>query len=377
MLDFKHKAIELLNEADVKVNGDRPWDIQVHNEQVYERVLRGGTLAFGEAYMDGWFDIERLDLFFEKVFKAKLDEKIQPKTLLLYYLKSLIFNPHMNKKSSFKVGQQHYDVGNDLYKIMLDKRLTYTCAYWDAFQELPAAKDLDTAQEHKLEMVCRKIGLKKGDKILDIGCGWGSFMIYAAEKYGVECTGITVSKEQAKYIDEAKGDLPIEVRVQDYRDIQGMYDHIVSLGMFEHVGYKNYRTYMKVVHDHLKDNGLFLLQTIGGNVSTTKVDPWMEKYIFPNSMLPSMAQIAKAAEKLFVMEDWHNIGVHYDTTLMSWYENFVRGWPQLKGKYSERFYRMWIFYLLSSAASFRIRMHQVWQIVFSKHGVEGGYKSLR
>jgi len=377
MLDFKQKAIEILKQADIQINGNRPWDIKVYNENVYERVLRGGTLAFGEAYMDGWFDIPQLDLFFEKVFNAKLDEKIQPKKLILYYLKSLIFNPQKNKKSSFKVGEEHYDVGNDLYKIMLDKRMTYSCAYWDRFQNLPPAKNLDEAQEHKLDMICQKLGLKKGDKILDVGCGWGSFMIYAAEKYGVECTGITISREQKKYIDSIKQDLPIEVYLKDYRDIKGKFDHIISIGMFEHVGYKNYKTFMKIMHNCLKDDGLFLLHTIGSNVSTTKVDPWIEKYIFPNSMLPSLAQISKAAEKLFVIEDIHNIGAHYDKTLMCWYDNFVKGWPKIKDKYSERFYRMWIFYLLSSAALFRVRINQVWQIVFSKNGVKGGYKSLR
>jgi len=376
MFDFKKKAASLLEKADIKINGDREWDIQVHNEEAYERVFRGGTIAFGETYMDGWWDVKNLELFFEKVFTAKLDEQIKPVKLIPYYLKSLIINPQKGRRS-YEVGKTHYDIGNDLYKRMLDKRMTYTCAYWDSFQELPRAKTLDEAQEHKLEMVCRKIGLKKGDKVLDIGCGWGSFIRYAAEKYGAECVGITVSKEQVKYGNETKGDLPIEFRYQDYRDINEKFDHIVSLGMFEHVGVKNYRTYMEVVHRCLKKDGLFLLQTIGSPVSRNSVDPWIEKYIFPNSMLPSMAQIAKASENLFIIEDWHNFGYQYYLTLMAWYENFVKAWPELKEHYDERFYRMWVFYLLSSAAAFSIRYQQLWQIVFSKEGVKGGYKSLR
>ena len=375
MLDFKKKAQEILDIAGIKINGDKPWDIKVYNEDVYERVLKGGTLAFGESYMDGWWDVEDLELFFEKVLKAKLDEKINKWSLLPYYLKSLIINPQ--KKRSYEVGKAHYDIGNDLYKNMLDKRMTYTCAYWDSFQELPEAKNLDEAQEHKLEMVCRKLGLKKGDRVLDIGCGWGSFIIYAAEKYGVECVGVTVSKEQVKYGNEIKGNLPVEFRYQDYREINEKFDHIVSLGMFEHVGYKNYRTYMEVVNRCLKDDGLFLLQTIGSPVSVYSVDPWIEKYIFPNSMLPSLAQISKACENLFVIEDVHNFGYQYYLTLMAWYENFINAWPKLKKNYDERFFRMWKFYLLSSAAGFSIRMHQLWQIVFSKDGVKGGYKSIR
>jgi len=376
LFDFKKKAASLLESAGIRINGNEPWDIQVHNEELYERALRGGTVAFGESYMDGWWDVEDLELFFEKVLTANLDEKIQPLGLLPYYLKSVITNPQKGIRS-YKVGEAHYDIGNDLYRRMLDRRMAYTCAYWEPFQELPAAKTLDEAQEHKLEMICRKIGLKKGDRVLDIGCGWGSFIRYAAEKHGVECVGISVSKEQVKHGNETRGDLPIEFRYQDYREVNETFDHIVSLGMFEHVGVKNYRHYMEVVHRCLKKDGLFLLQTIGNPVSRRATDPWIDKYIFPNSMLPSMAQIAKASEKLFVIEDWHNFGYQYYLTLMAWYENFLRAWPELKGRYDQRFYRMWIFYLLSSAATFSTRINQVWQIVFSREGVKGGYKSLR
>ena len=295
--------------------------------------------------------------------------------MLPYILKSTVLNPQKGNRS-FKVADVHYDIGNDLYSLMLDKRMTYTCGYWDNFDNLPKAADLDTAQENKLDMVCQKIGLKAGDKVLDIGCGWGSFIRYAAEKYGAHCVGISISKEQVKHGNETKGDLPIEFRLQDYRKINEKFDYIISIGMFEHVGYKNYKRYMRVAHKNLKDDGLFLLHTIGCNVSAKTTDPWIHKYIFPNSMLPSAAQVSKAIEKLFVIEDWHNFGIHYDYTLMAWYENFKKGWPQLKEKYGERFYRMWEFYLLSSAATFRTRENQVWQIVLSKNGKKGGYKRM-
>ncbi len=375
MLSFKEKAAALLKNADIEINGKKPWDIQVTNENFYERTFKSGALGFGEAYMDGWWSVERLDEMLTKIFKADLEDEIKPIAMLPYVLKASLMNTQKGKRA-FKVGQVHYDVGNDLYKKMLDKRMTYTCGYWDSYGKLKKANNLDEAQENKLDMVCQKLGLKAGDKVLDIGCGWGSFMRYAAEKYGVSCVGVSVSKEQVKLGNETRGDLPIEFRLQDYHDINEKFDHIVSIGMFEHVGYKNYRTYMKIVKKNLKDNGLFLLHTIGCNVSTKMTNPWIQKYIFPNSMLPSAVQISKAVEKLFVIEDWHNFSIQYDYTLMAWYKNFKEAWPQIKDKYGDRFYRMWEFYLLSSAASFRARHNQVWQIVLSKRGKEDGYNRI-
>ena len=376
MLSFRDKAAALLETAGIAINGKNPWDIRIHDERFFERTLRGGSVAFGEAYMDDWWGVEELDAFFTRIFEARLDEKVQPMALFPHYLKALLRNPQKGKRA-YKVGEVHYDVGNELYAAMLDRRMTYTCGYWDRFQELPEAQTLDQAQEHKLEMICRKVGLKEGDKVLDIGCGWGSFIRYAAEKYGARCVGISISKEQVRHGNETRGDLPIEFRLQDYRDMNETFDHIVSVGMFEHVGYKNYRTYMRSVCRNLNENGNFLLHTIGTNVSTFSADPWITKYIFPNSMLPSAAQISKAVENIFIIEDWHNFGPHYDRTLMAWYENFQQAWPELKDRYDDRFYRMWEFYLLASAAAFRSRTNQLWQIVLTKNGARGGYKSLR
>ena len=368
MLSFKEKGIAILNKAGIKVNGNNPWDIQVHNEKLYERVFRGGSLAFGESYMDGWWSVESLDQFFTKIFNNSLENNIKTYRLFLYHLKSILLNPQKGK-GSMKVAEVHYNIGNDLYSCMLDKRMVYTCGYWDKYKNLPPARNLDEAQEHKLDMVCQKIGLKKGDKVLDIGCGWGSFTHYAAEKYGAKCVGITISKEQLKYANKMKGDLPIEYRLEDYRDIDEKFDCIVSLGMFEHVGYKNYKTYMKTMYKNLKEDGLFLLQTIGSNVSVKHTDPWINKYIFPNSMLPSATQITKSIENLFSIEDWHNYGVQYDYTIMQWYKNFKKSWPQMKDKYDEQFYKMWEYYLLSSAATFRSKRSKLWQIVLSKQGI--------
>jgi len=285
-------------------------------------------------------------------------------------LKAKLIN-EQTKERSLIVGEQHYDLGNDLYELMLDNYMIYSCGYWKN------ATNLNEAQEAKLDLICRKLRLKPGMTVLDIGCGWGGFAKYAAEHYDVKVTGVTISKEQAKYAQEFCKGLPVTILVKDYRDVKEAFDRVVSIGMFEHVGYKNYREFMEVSNHCLKDNGLSLLHTIGSNTTVTSGDPWILKYIFPNSMLPSICQIANAFEGLFIMEDWHNFGADYDKTLMAWHERFTKNWDKVKEKYGERFYRMWNYYLLSCAALFRARQAQLWQIVLSKKGVPGGYKSIR
>jgi len=371
MKNTQHIVEELLDLADIRLNGDRPWDIHVHDKRLFARVLREGSLGFGESYMDGWWDAEQLDALISRILAAKLERHVQnnPK-FLLYVAKSWLLNAGSSRRAH-EIGEKHYDIGNNLYAKMLDPRMVYTCGYWKD------ATNLATAQEAKLDLVCKKIGLQRGDTVLDIGCGWGSFAKYAAERYGAHVIGVTVSKEQATLAKKLCEGLPVDIRVQDYREVTGTFDHVISLGMFEHVGYKNYRTYMRMVKRVLKPNGLFLLHTIGGNISDTITDPWIDKYIFPGSMLPSVKQIASASEGLFVLEDWHNFGTDYDKTLLAWFHQFDLHWPELKTDYDERFYRMWKYYLLSSAGSFRCRGNQLWQIVLSPQGVRGGYKSIR
>ncbi|MFA6160623.1 MAG: cyclopropane fatty acyl phospholipid synthase [Patescibacteria group bacterium] len=369
--NLRQSVESILQDTDVQINGSRPWDIKVKDERFYARVLAHGTLGFGESYMDGWWECDRIDELVSRLLRSDVRSKLKPNFTLV---KNAILARALNLQSgrrAFKIGEAHYDIGNDLYRAMLDRRMVYTCGYWIN------SSDLNQAQEAKLDLVCRKIGLKPGQKVLDIGCGWGSFAKFASEKYGVQVVGITVSKEQVKLAQESCAGLPIEIRLQDYRDVNEKFDHIVSLGMFEHVGVKNYRTYFEVVQRCLKDDGLFLLHTIGGNRSGNTTDPWIGKYIFPNSMLPSAQQIAKASEGLFVMEDWHNFSTDYDKTLMSWFNNFDSHWDELKTKYNERFYRMWKFYLLACAGTFRARQNQLWQIVYSKDGLKNGYASVR
>ena len=353
---------ELLTLAEVEVNGSHPWDIQVHDQRLYDRVLRDGSLGLGEAYMDGWWDAGALDEFINRVLRAHLDEKVvNERRLLFQALRARLFNRQSSARA-YEIARKHYDLGNDLYQAMLDKRLNYTCGYWKN------AQNLDEAQEAKLELVCKKIGVYKGMHILELGCGFGSFAKYAAEKYGAEVLGVTVSKEQVALGSELCRGLPVELRLQDYREVEGTFDAVISIGMMEHVGYKNYSTYMDVVDRCLKKDGVAFIHTIGGNNSITTGEPWTDKYIFPNGMLPSIAQLGKAMEGRFVMEDWQNFGPYYDPTLMAWHANFEKAWPDLKDHYDERFHRMWRYYLLSSAGGFRARNSQLWQIVLTRQG---------
>lgn len=353
---------DLFKEAGIEVYGTDPWDIQVRDSRFYERVLRETSLGLGESYMDGWWDVESIDGMIDRMLRANLDRRVRGNLRTrLPALLGIITN-RQSPARAFEVGRDHYDLGNDLYSAMLDRRLNYTCAYWKN------AMNLDEAQEAKLDLVCRKIGLKPGMSVLELGCGWGSFAKYAAEKYGASVLGVTVSKEQVALGSELVKGLPVEIRLQDYREVQGRFDRVISIGIMEHVGYKNYRSYMEVVHRTLKPDGVGFIHTIGGNYSLTAGDPWSDKYIFPNGMLPSIVQLGDAMEGLFVMEDWHNFGPDYERTLLAWYDNFEAAWPELSKKYSERFHRMWRYYLLTSAGTFRSRSQQLWQIVFTPIG---------
>jgi len=353
---------ELFESAGIQPNGKNPWDIQVHNPHFYELVLRDTTLGLGESYMDGWWDCKAIDEFIARTLLARLDVKIKGNWKILFnMMRARLFNLQSRSKA-YEIGERHYDLGNDLYRAMLDKRLNYTCAYWKN------AKTLDEAQEAKLELVCRKINIKPGMNILELGCGWGSFAKYAAEKYGAQVLGVTVSKEQVALGMELCRGLPVELRLQDYREVQGKYDAVISIGIMEHVGPKNYRTYMKIVDRCLKEDGIAFIHTIGRNYSTTAGESWTNKYIFPNGVLPSITQLGAATENIFVMEDWHNFGPYYDRTLMAWHANFEKAWPELKHKYDERFHRMWRYYLLCSAGGFRSRNNQLWQIVMTRQG---------
>lgn len=367
---FQDRLQTLLSDADVRIGGGRAWDLQLNDPRVASRLLARGSLGLGESYMDGWWDAASLDGFLFHLLDARLDQRTHSLAEIWDGLRAHLLNLQKGHRA-FEVGERHYDLGNDLYRAMLGKRLVYSCGYWRE------ADNLDDAQEAKLDLICRKLGLRPGMRVLDIGCGWGEALKYAAERYGVSGVGITISREQAAFARELCAGLPVEIRVQDYREVEEPFDRILSVGMFEHVGVKNYRTYFEVARRCLSDEGLFLLHTIGGNQSVTHTDPWIGRYIFPNSMLPSAAQIATAVEDVFVIEDWHNFGTDYDRTLQAWRANIESAWDSLPARYDERFRRMWRYYLAASMAAFRARRIQLWQLVLSPRGVRGGYVAPR
>lgn len=361
---------ELLSQADIRINGSRTWDIQLHHAGFFKRVLQQGSLGLGESYMEGWWDCERLDILFCKILKAKLDQQM-PGNLkdILRIASARLFNLQ-SRSRAWIVGKEHYDIGNDLFALMLDPHMQYSCAYWKD------ATTLDDAQNAKLKMICEKLQLKPGMRLLDIGCGWGGLAEYAARHYGVAVEGVTISKEQQKMAQQRCEGLDVKILLQDYRDLDKHYDRIVSVGMFEHVGPKNYDTYFSIADRCLKPDGLFLLHTIGSNKKGMSVDPWINKYIFPNGCLPAISHIAEASESRFVMEDWHNFGSDYDKTLMAWHERFNQAWPELSSRYSATFRRMFNYYLCACAGAFRTRDIELWQVLFSR-GVEGGIRVYR
>jgi cyclopropane-fatty-acyl-phospholipid synthase len=363
----------LLGKADVAINGDRDWDIRVSDPEVYKRVFSSWSLGLGESYMDDQWDCEQLDELFTRLLRTDIDSAavgVAKFRLAFEHLRHRFFNLQ-SRDRAFQVGERHYDAGNDVFEAMLDSRMIYSCGYWEN------ATDLEQAQFDKLDMICRKLELRAGETLLDIGCGWGGLARFAAERYGVHVTGVTISKEQLTLAQERCKGLPIRLILQDYRDLQGRFDKIVSVGMFEHVGPKNYQTYFDTVRRLLAPEGLFLLHSIGLASSSQGTDPWIDKYIFPNGKLPSAREIADAVEGRFVIEDWHNFGQDYDRTLMAWWDRFNQAWPRLQSRYNRRFYLMWKYYLLCCAGFFRSRQGQLWQLVLTHADRAETYRSVR
>ena len=364
---------ELFARADVRFDGARPWDLRVHDDRLYRRLLTDWSLGAGESYVDGDWDCDRLDQLFERLLRADLDRTapgLAKWRLIAENLRQRLFNLQSVARAH-QVGERHYDAGNDVFEAMLDSRMIYSCAYWQH------AQDLEQAQQHKLEMICRKLELKPGETLLDIGCGWGGLARYAAERHGVRVTGVTISREQLALAEQRCAGLPVTLRLQDYRSLQGQFDKIVSVGMFEHVGLKNYAAYFDTARRLLAPEGLFLLHSIGVDRRAPHTDPWIERYIFPNGKLPSPAELAAALEGRFIVEDWHNFGPDYDRTLMAWAERFEAAWPRLAPRYGEAFRRMFRYYLLSCAGFFRSRQGQLWQLVLSRPERRGVYRSFR
>lgn len=372
-MSAKQKIQRLLASADVAVGGNRPWDIQVHDQRAYKCVLSRGTLGMGEAYMDGWWDANDLAAFVCHVAGSDIEKRILQTGVLLQAITSHIFNMQRFGRH-LHVAKKHYDPHLEVYRRMLDESMAYTCAYYGS-----GAKSLAEAQAAKHDLICRKLGVKEGDRVLDIGCGWGAFLRYAVEYYGARGFGVSISEEQTEVARCMSRGYGIDYQVQDYHTVytNEPFDHVVSIGMFEHTGYRNHRAYMRTVRRVLKPDGLSMLHTIGGNRSRKYVQPFIEKHFFPNSMIPSLTQIGRAAEGEFVIEDVHNFGSDYDTTLCEWHKRLKVAWPEISHHYDVREFRKWEFYLLGCAGVFRARALQLYQVVLSPNGVPCGYTSIR
>jgi cyclopropane-fatty-acyl-phospholipid synthase len=366
----KEHVASLLRNAGIEIGGASPWDIRVNDDRLYPRVLAGGSLAAGEAYMDGWWDVDRLDEFFTRAHRAQIDRRMLSIPFMVHVSLSRVRNLQ-DRRHARRVAEKHYDLSNELYAAMLGPTMQYTCAYYG-----PAGDELalDEAQRRKLELIARKLHLRPGMTVLELGGGFGELARYLAEQWECRVVSYNISRQQVEFARERCAGLPVEFRLQDYRDAASdptSYERVVSVGLMEHVGPKNYRGFFEIARSRLAPGGLCLVHTIGGNVSKAAADPWIDRYIFPGGVIPSAMQLTEASEGLLVLEDWHNFGPDYDRTLLAWDENFRAAWPQLSrnGHLDERFYRMWRYYLAMSAGAFRARALNLWQLVLSRGDV--------
>jgi cyclopropane-fatty-acyl-phospholipid synthase len=353
----KARLQKILANAGITVNGTHPCDPIIKDGRFFGRVLHSGSIGLGDSYLDGWWECKDLGEFFYRILLSGLGERRQPRwQRITNYVAKCVSNGQ-SRMQSREVAEKHYDLGNTLYQRMLDGRMVYTCARWNH------ASNLDAAQEEKLHVVCESLALEPEMRLLDVGCGWGSLARFAAVKYGATVVGVTVSQQQLEFARRRCEGLPVELYLQDYRDVQGTFDRIASLGMFEHVGVKNYRLYFEIAHRLLKPDGLFYLGTIGSAGPLHEDDPWMLKHIFPNSHIPSWPEIESAIRGLFSVERVEDWGEDYGRTVMAWLQNFEKNWSELRDQYGERFHRMWRYYLLGAEAAFRAKGTQAWQIL--------------
>ena len=383
MVTPEARLATLLSPAGIEVNGSNPWDLQIHDRKAFRKILSGGTLGIGEAYVDGLWECDSVDELISRVLGADLHKSISISPGLIASTAMARLVNMQSPRRSKRVATAHYDLPPRLYESFLDPNMQYTCGYWRK------ADNLAEAQLDKMDLIARKLGIAAGMKVLDIGFGWGQLANHFAQEYGAEVTGITISEAQCRYAQEHFSQP--DYRLMDYRvlNMPGYFDRVTAIGVVEHVGYKNYRPFMQTVGSLLNKDGMFLLQTIGNTKTNATGDPWLNKYIFPNGMLPSETQLAAATEGVFIKEDNQSFGQDYDKTLMAWFHNFDVNWRKLEGKridesrpelgyYDERFYRTWKYYLLMCAGSFRSRKAmQLWQNVYSANGIKGGYEPVR
>ncbi|HET7203846.1 MAG TPA: cyclopropane fatty acyl phospholipid synthase [Steroidobacteraceae bacterium] len=367
---LRRQVMRLLDGSGVTLGGHQPWDLQVHDPRFFARTLAFGSLGFGDAYVDGWWDADDLAGCLERLLRHSADARTATISRWILAARHRFANVQLGA-GSWVVGRRHYDLGDDLFECMLGARLVYSCAYW------ADATDLDAAQVAKLDLVCRKLELSPGMRVLDVGCGWGEALKYAAQRYGVSGVGVTVSGHQAEAARRLCAGLPIEIRLADYRTVDERFDRVFSLGMFEHVGPRNHATFFEVVARCLERDGLALLHTIGTQTGRRAPDPWIERHIFPNSAIPRLDDVVAALRPHFIVEDLHNFGLDYVRTLEAWRERFDAAWPRLEPRYGSRFRRVWHYYLAVSIASFRARRTHLWQFVLAPDGRNRVYRSSR
>lgn len=367
---LRGRAARLLEGSGVTLDGAHPWDVQVLDSRLFARVFTYGSLGFGDAYVDGWWEAADLSGCLQRLVAHGVDASVAGLTGRLVAWRHRLANAQRGGRG-WTVGRRHYDLGDDLFAAMLGTRLIYSCGYW------AEANDLDAAQVAKLDLVCRKLGLTRGMKVLDVGCGWGEALKFAAERYGIRGVGVTVSARQAEYARRSCAALPVEIRLADYRTVDERFDRILSIGMFEHVGWHNYARYFDVARRCLGPDGLFLLHTIGTQFGARTPDPWIERHIFPNSVIPRLDDVVTAAMPRFVIEDVQNFGLDYIKTLEAWRERFDQAWPRLEAHYGAAFRRLWRYYLAASIASFAAGRNHLWQWVMAPHGRDSVYRGCR
>jgi len=297
-------------------------------------------------------------------------------TQILYDKMAMSWNQQKFGKLSLRVAQEHYDLGNDLYQVVLDPTMNYTCALW-----YPETKSLEEAQKNKMDLIGRKLKLKPGMKVLDIGCGFGGAAKYLAQNFGVSVTCYNISKEQVAYARESCKGLDVTIVLDDYRIATGEYDAVYSIGVFEHIGHHNYREYFEVVHRCLKPTGLALVHSITIADHQTQTEVWLNKYIFPGGELPHVRHYATANKNLLVVEDMQSFAKSYAKTLRCWRDNFRKNWDSIEKNYKSRnegrFFRMFDFYLAFCEGLFKERSAQLFQVVYSKYEREEEYYSVR
>jgi cyclopropane-fatty-acyl-phospholipid synthase len=356
-----------------QVGSALPLHLIIHNPDTCDRLLAFGTLGFCEAYMDGWWNeandnlVELIGLFHRSNVYAKARNRITIALALKIITQRLQTVPILIQNSRKNV-QHHYDLGNDFYQQFLDPTMTYSCGY-----QRQETDSLEQMQRQKYELICRKLALQPGESLIDIGCGWGGMLIYAAEHYGISGTGVTLSEPQAKlareYIKQRGLSDQLKIIIADYREVQGQYDKFVSIGMFEHVGKGNFATFMQKIFQLLTPNGIGLLHTIVTQ-SNERNGAWVDKYIFPGGYAPQLHELTQNlwAAKLSVAH-CENLKPHYAETMKRWAANLTTNRTTIAAldpRYDERFLRMWYLYLQSFEASFRYGGLHVYQLLFYK-----------